>query len=151
MIRFWPKSRFVRWSIMTLYFIAVLFLVLVSRHPGETAGLAYSLTGRTLFLRGTAEGREAAAKAAAANGRPVWACYVADLDPADPNADLVADIAVVDGEPQVGVLEGESADRVYTVQGAKKLGGGWSDLVGVDDWDAAGFRFFRIKVDLPAE
>ncbi len=100
---------------------------------------------------GTAEGREAAAKADAANGRPVWACYVADLDPADPAADLVADIEVVDGEPQVSVLEGKSANRVYTVQGAKKLGGGWNDLVAGDDWDAAGFRFFRIKVDLPAE
>lgn len=100
---------------------------------------------------GTTEGREAAAKATAANGRPVWACYVADLDPANPNADLVAGIEMVDGEPQVSVLKGESASRVYTVQGAKKLGGGWSDLVGVDDWDEAGFRFFRIKVDLPAE
>ena len=59
MIRFWPKSRFVRWSIMTLYFIAVLFLVLVSRHPGETAGLnlepfsvlkrAVALNGATIF------------------------------------------------------------------------------------------------------
>ena len=100
---------------------------------------------------GTAEGREAAAKADAANGRPVWTCYVADLDPTDPAADLVADIEVVDGEPRVGVLEGKSANRVYTVQGAKKLGGGWNDLVAGDDWDAAGFRFFRIKVDLQAE
>ena len=100
---------------------------------------------------GTADGRETAANADAANGRPVWACYVADLDPADPDADLVAGIEMVDGEPQVSVLKGESASRDYTVQGAKKLGGGWSDLVRGADWDAAGFRFFRIKVDLPAE
>jgi hypothetical protein len=100
---------------------------------------------------GTLAGNEAAAKADAANGRPVWACYVADLDPTDPDADLVADIEMVDGEPQVSVLKGESPIRVYTVQGAKKFGGGWRDLVAGDDWDAAGFRFFRIKVDLPAE
>jgi len=90
-----------------------------------------------------------AARAKAANGRPVWECYVADLDPEDPDDDLVAGIEMVDGEPEVTIERGESANRAYTVQGAKKLGGGWTDLEDGANWDAAGYRFFRVKVEVP--
>ena len=90
-----------------------------------------------------------AARAKAANGRPVWECYVADLDPEDPDDDLVAGIEMVDGEPEVTIERGESANRAYTVQGAKKLGGGWTDLEDGANWDAASYRFFRVKVEMP--
>lgn len=92
---------------------------------------------------------EAASKLVAANGRPVWECYVADLDPEAPDDDLVAGIEMVDGKPEIRIERGGSANRAYTVQGAKKAGGGWSDLAPGADWDAQGYRFFRVKVELP--
>ena len=59
MLRAWPKSGFVRWSISIMFFIAVLFLAIVSRQPGETARLnltpflaikrAVQLLGPTIF------------------------------------------------------------------------------------------------------
>ena len=91
---------------------------------------------------GTSSGYEAAALAAAANGRPVWACYVADLDPTDEDDDLVANIEMVDGEPEITILKGESADRVYETQGAPAPGGPWGERTGNS-------RFFRIKASLP--
>ena len=92
---------------------------------------------------------EAASNLVAANGRPAWECYVADLSPEDPDDDLVATIEIVDGKPEVLIERGESAARVYTTQGAKTSGGGWDDLEDGEDWDAAGYRFFRVKVSLP--
>lgn len=91
---------------------------------------------------GTASGYETAAWADAANGRPVWACYVADLDPTDSDADLVAGIEMVDGEPEITILRGESPDRVYETQGAPAPGGPW----GLRRKDS---RFFRVKVGMP--
>ena len=98
---------------------------------------------------GTEAGYEAAALAAAENGRPTWSCYVADLNPEDLDDDLVASIELVDGKPEVRIERGESANRVYTTQGAKTLGGGWTDLENGADWNAAGYRFFRVKVEMP--
>lgn len=91
---------------------------------------------------GTSTGYEAAANAAAKNGRPVWECYVADLDPEDENDNLVADIEMVDGRPVVTILKGEKASREYETQGAPAPGGPWGKP---DD----GSRFFRVKVSLP--
>lgn len=95
---------------------------------------------------------EAAANATARNGRTVWECYVADLDPEDEDSDLVAEFAFDEnGKPVVSIAEGESANRKYTTQGARSLGGKvqWDDLDEGDDWAAQGYRFFRIKVELP--
>lgn len=78
----------------------------------------------------------------AANGRPVWECYVADLDPEDPDDDLVADIELVNGLPLVTILKGESANRIYETQGAPTPVGPW----GEPDESS---RFFRVKVRLP--
>ena len=85
---------------------------------------------------------EAAARATAANGRPVWECYVADLDPADPDADLVAGIEMVGGKPVVSIQKGESPNRTYTIQGAPVPGGPWGEVT--ED-----SHFFRIKASLP--
>ncbi|MBQ9726686.1 MAG: putative Ig domain-containing protein, partial [Kiritimatiellae bacterium] len=101
------------------------------------------------FLDAVGGDYEAAALAVARNGRPVWECYVADLDPENADDDLVATIEMVDGKPEVRIEWGESAARDYTTQGAKTLGGGWDDLEDGADWDAAGYRFFRVKVELP--
>ena len=85
---------------------------------------------------------EAAANATAANGRPVWECYVADLDPADPDDNLVAGIEMVDGKPVVSILKGESPNRSYTVEGAPEPTGPWGEATDES-------RFFRIRVALP--
>ena len=85
---------------------------------------------------------EEAANATAANGRPVWECYVADLDPEDPESDLVAGIEWVDGKPVVSILKGESPDRTYKTQGAPEPGGPWGEVTEES-------RFFRVKADLP--
>ena len=74
---------------------------------------------------------------------------MADLNPEDPDNDLVASIEMVDGKPEVTIERGKSANRSYTVQSAKTLGGGWINLADGIDWDAQGYRFFRVKVSLP--
>ena len=85
---------------------------------------------------------EAAALATAANGRPVWQCYVAGLDPTDPDDDLVADIAMVNGEPKISVGgKGEREGRVYTVEGKPDLSSEWGPTNNFS-------RFFRVKAGL---
>ena len=92
---------------------------------------------------GSVDGYEAAALATAANGRPVWECYVADLDPMKTDDDLKVTIAMKpDGTPEVSILSGESADRVYETQGAPEPGGPWGEVTEES-------RFFRVKVRLP--
>ena len=84
-----------------------------------------------------------ALKATAANGRPVWECYVADLDPTEADDDLKVTIAMKpDGTPELSILSGESPDRVYETQGAPELGGPWGEVTEES-------RFFRMKVRLP--
>ena len=85
---------------------------------------------------------EATARTIAANGRPVWECYVADLDPEDPDDDLVAAIEMDGGEAHVSILKGEKATRSYEIQGAPAPSGPW----GGRDEDS---RFFRIRVSRP--
>ena len=84
---------------------------------------------------------EAAAKAPAANGRPVWECYVAGLSPTDPAADFkITSIAIVEGgglamewEPDLG------EDHTYVMEGKAAMADEW----GPGD---ASSRFFRVKV-----
>ena len=81
----------------------------------------------------------AAARVKAANGRPVWECYVADLDPEDPDDDLVAGIEMSVGAPRVWILKGESGERNYEIQGAPSPNGPWGER---NEYS----RFFRIRV-----
>ena len=85
------------------------------------------------------EAYEAAALATARNGRPVWECYVAGLDPTDETDDFIATIEMVNGEPQISVGgRGERPGRVYTVEGKENLGDQWGPT-------NATSRFFHIK------
>ena len=85
---------------------------------------------------------ESAAIATAANGRPVWECYVAGLDPTDPDDDLVAAIEIKDGVPIVGVGgKGERPGRTYVVEGKEKLSDQWGPT-------NAASRFFHVKAIL---
>ncbi len=91
---------------------------------------------------------EAVAKAAAANGRPVWECYVAGLSPTDPAADFkITSISFADGElviewaPDLNA-GGTQADRTYVEEGKASMADEW----GPRDADS---RFFRVRVKLP--
>lgn len=90
---------------------------------------------------------EAAAKAAAANGRAVWECYVAGLDPGDAEKDFTTEISFADGVPEVSWNPdlnegGTKSARSYVVEGKSAM---------EDNWDAtnSASRFFRVKVGLP--
>ena len=83
---------------------------------------------------------EAAAGAMAANGRPVWACYVADLDPTDAGAELRMEW--VDGAPVYGPVSGR---RVYVLEGSEDL----SDPEGWSSPTNARQRYFRVRVEVP--
>ncbi len=92
---------------------------------------------------------EAAAKAPAANGRPVWECYVAGLSTV--NADAVFKIKsfsfagggepVIEWEPDLNA-GGTQADRTYVEEGKASMADEW----GPRDADS---RFFRVRVKLP--
>ena len=85
---------------------------------------------------------ETAALSTAANGRPVWECYVAGLDPTDATDDFIATIEMVNGEPQISVGgRGERPDRVYTVEGKENLGDSWGPTNALS-------RFFHITVSV---
>ena len=86
--------------------------------------------------------REEALRSTAGNGRPVWQCYVAGLEPEE-TEDLVVSIAMDGDRPDVSILAGGRTNRVYELQGAPGPGGPWA--VPNDD-----SFFFRMKVDLPA-
>ena len=85
----------------------------------------------------------------AANGRKVWACYVADLDPTDPADDLVAGIDISGGKVRVYILKGESSNRYYRFYGRETL-----DSTPVDVTYRSGdlsntiYRFFHVEVSL---
>ena len=85
----------------------------------------------------------------AANGRKVWACYVADLDPTDPDDDLVAGIDVSGGKVRVYILKGQSPNRYYRIWGSQTLDGRCSDVTDLaDDLSHESYRFFFIQVSL---
>ena len=91
---------------------------------------------------------EAAAEAEAANGWPVWKCYLAGVDTTDKTAAFrVKSISFVDGE---AVLEwdpdlnenGTASERTYIEEGKPSMEAPW----GTKQPDS---RFFRVKVVLP--
>ena len=92
--------------------------------------------------------------AKAANGRSVWECYVAGLDPTDEDDDLVADITFEDGVPKVSFANGEKSNRIYRIYATKSLDGLETpvDVTDVPDLSVepySDYRFFRISVELP--
>ncbi len=98
---------------------------------------------------GTADGCETAAASTAANGIPVWACYVAGLDPTDRKAVFKIKSfsfagggePVIEWDPDLNA-GGMKADRTYVEEGKASMADEW----GPRDADS---RFFRVRVKLP--
>ncbi len=106
----------------------------------------------------TSESYDAAAKATAANGRKVWECYVVGLDPG--NGDATNDFRIVsfpmkaDGTPDLENLAFEPPHAQWNVQGARAVIKGAAALDAADwpevtEQNKAGFRFFKVTVELP--
>ena len=92
----------------------------------------------------------------AANGvNKVWECYVAGIDPEDEKAKFIATISMdAGGKPVVAhdppLSEEEAAKRTYRTLGRKTLdpNEAWTDVTDESDLDAAGWRFFKVKVEM---
>lgn len=81
----------------------------------------------------------------AANGMTLHECYVAGLDPGDPDADLVAYISMNEAaEPVITWTPDLTPDRVYTVIGRTNLtDSGWVDPTNEST------HFYKVKASLP--
>lgn len=110
----------------------------------ETAGgVPYAWLAGFGLGDGTEEGYEAAVAEKAANGiNTVEECFVAGLDPTDPEVAFAVDVSFVDGMPVVGFVPDLGTERTYTVEGVENLGDTWGPI-------NAATRFFRVKVALP--
>lgn len=89
---------------------------------------------------------ESAAAAIAANGiNTVWECFVAGLDPTDPDAVFRVDISLNDDKPRIDWTPDLGSARDYRLEGRTELGGedGWEKPTTEDH------RFFRARVALP--
>lgn len=99
---------------------------------------------------------EAAAASDAANGRPVWECYVAGLDPEDPEAEFKVRLWFEDGAVHLGWTPDwsdaeDGSGRTYRLMGKKSMDTEWEDVLEPADLSAEGWRFFRVGVSLPPE
>ncbi len=97
-----------------------------------------------------AEGIEAADATLAANGRDsILACYVTGLDPNDPDASFKTELVREEGAWKAKPVGGWKAGRIYRVEGKKTMEDeAWTDVTGVEDVEAEGWRFFRVGVGL---
>ena len=96
---------------------------------------------------------QTAASGTAANGRKVWECYLAGLDPTDPDDDLVAMIGYIEGHLRVYPKD-PKPNRVYRIKGAATLdlSAIRTDVTDEPDLSATAYRFFRIEASpAPAE
>lgn len=91
----------------------------------------------------------AVAASASANGASYEACYVADIDPNDPDAAFRAKLVRDDGRWRAYPMDGEKEGRVYRVEGKKEMADeSWTDVTDVEDLEAEGWHFFRVGVEL---
>lgn len=99
------------------------------------------------FLADAAGDYEKAANAVSANGMKVWECYVAGIDPSDPESRFVVEIEMKDGLPTITWKPNLNADeetRIYTIYGNETLDEeGWTSPTN------SLHRFFKISVELP--
>lgn len=146
--------------------IPCMFMPYGSDHFFEEMAKEIDVTGRTtkspveipyswLMVKGAevlkvAEGDcEAAAMATAANGMAVWECYVSGMDPEDTEAQFRAELIQEGEEWKVKPVGGKKAGRRYRVEGKREMTDEkWEDMTDVEDFEAEGWRFFRVGVEL---
>ena len=105
-----------------------------------TNALAYAQHGETFG---------AFANIVGANGRTLWANWLAGLDPSNPNDDFTLSIAVTNGVPSLSWTPDLGTARTYTIWGCR-------DLTSTDGWRTAQteehgtppHRFFKVKEEL---
>ena len=117
--------------------------------PTETTTTPVSVPYAWLESHSLAESGdyEAAAFATAANGEnAVWECYVAGLDPTNPDSRLIATIRMEGDTPVVGYLpprpEHTPAEWYHVVGKADLADEEWEEL-------ADGQRFFKVRIVVP--
>lgn len=93
-----------------------------------------------------------AAKMTAANGLTLEECYIAGLDPTDPDSKFEARIDIVNGQPVVTwkpqLDKADAALRTYTTYGCSEPGGDWVDFDSATPEIKATLRFFKVCVDM---
>ena len=93
-----------------------------------------------------------AAKMIAANGLTLEECYIAGLDPTDPDSKFEARIDIIDGQPVVTwkpqLDKADAALRTYTTYGCSEPGGNWVDFDAATPEIKATLRFFKVCVDM---
>ena len=119
--------------------------------PGETAdgteALAALATTNALAYAQHGETFGAFAYIVGANGRTLWANWLAGLDPSNPNDDFMLSIAVTNGTPSLSWTPDLGGVRTYTIWGCRDLppAGGWS-VVPKADLATTTNRFFKVTV-----
>ena len=111
---------------------------------------ALAATNATLYAE-TAKTFGASIGLVGANGRSLWANWLAGLDPSDPSdAELVATISMKNGVPRIGWTPDLGAARAYKVWGVNALDANeaWRE-VDPSAPGATGARFFKISVGQP--
>ena len=151
---FWDDcSTATTWK--NLYFVEALGPNAVSA-PSETAeGWLKSSFRDEMVAQGLASETDSLSeiteigKTSTANGQTLYACYVAGIDPTDPNAAFKAKLVRDNGKWRAYPMDGEKEGRVYRVEGKKEMSDeSWTDVTDVEDLEAEGWHFFRIGVEL---
>lgn len=77
--------------------------------------------------------------------------YVAGTDPNDASSTFSASIEIVDGRPVVTWTPDLLGERDYRILGKKTLSSDedWTDVTDIQNLDAAGYRFFKVSVEMP--
>ena len=92
-------------------------------------------------------GYQTVAEQPAANGRPVWECYVVGTNPTNMNSRFTAAISMSNDVPYITWspnLNTNGIERIYTVLGKTNL----TDTVEWAPTNSA-HRFFKVKVEMP--
>ena len=95
--------------------------------------------------------KAAALQRTAANGRKVWECYAAGIDPTDATAKFLTKIEMVNGkpvitwEPDMNDGAGKTGVRTYKLLGSTDLKT-WTEVA---DEAEANFNFFKVEVSMP--
>ncbi len=120
--------------------------------PGETAdgteALAALAATNALAYAQHGETFGAFANIVGANGRTLWANWLAGLDPSNPNDDFTLSIAVTNGTPSLSWTPDLGTARTYTIWGCRDLPptGGWSE-VPKDKLSTTTNRFFKVTLE----